>query len=141
MIYSGTHSLTLREDKGTRLTVSEVDGNFKYLNNLASSSASQESYRNLTYSDFVANSFTVSTTDTYLFVECPIAQYLNIYLPDPADMPGKKLSFVKTDNNYENEVTLHGTFNSETFYSLYGWGSTATFVSNGNSWWLVYNWG
>ena len=56
-------------------------------------------------------------------------------------MPGKKLSFVKTDNNYENEVTLHGTFNSETFYSLYGSGSTATFVSNGNSWWLVYNWG
>lgn len=141
MIYSGTHSLTLREDKGTRLTVSEVDGNFKYLNNLASSSASQESYRNLTYSDFVANSFTVSTTDTYLFVECPIAQYLNIYLPDPADMPGRKLSFVKTDNNYENEVTLHGTFNSETFYSLYGWGSTATFVSNGITWWLVHNWG
>ena len=141
MIYSGTHSLTLREDKDTRLTVSEVDGNFKYLNNLASSSASQESYRNLTLSDFVTNSFTASTTDTYLFVECPIAQYLNIYLPDPADMPGKKLSFVKTDNNYENEVTLHGTFNVDTFYSLYGSGSTATFVSNGIAWWLVHNWG
>ena len=141
MIYPGTHSLTLREDTNNRLSIEEVDSNFKYLNNLASSTAQQESYRNLTYSDFVANSFTASTTDTYLFVECPIAQYLNIYLPDPADMPGKKLSFVKTDSNYENEVTLHGTFNNDTFYSLYGSGSTATFVSNGNSWWLVYNWG
>lgn len=140
MIYPGTHTLTLREDKETRLSVSEVDDNFKYLNNLASSVTS-ESYRNLTYSDFVQNSFTVETTDTYLFIECPIANYLDVYLPNPEDMAGKKLVFVKTDDNYENSITLHGSFNNETLYYLNGSGSTVTFISNGNSWWLIDNWG
>ena len=34
MIYSGTYSLTLREELNRKLHSSEIDGNFKYLNNL-----------------------------------------------------------------------------------------------------------
>jgi len=37
MIYPGTFSLTLRESKETRLSVEEMDDNFKFLNNLADS--------------------------------------------------------------------------------------------------------
>lgn len=34
MIYSGTYSLTLREELNRKLHSLEIDGNFKYLNNL-----------------------------------------------------------------------------------------------------------
>jgi len=146
MIYSGTHSLTLREDKDTRLTVSEVDGNFKYLNNLASSSASQDSYRILSEIDFdlISNgywsegTFSVSTMDTYLFVNLSMYTTLNMYLPDPSDMTGKKLVFIKTDNNSENQIYLNGVFyNNETIYYLNGGGYSVTFVSDGSTWWRI----
>jgi hypothetical protein len=137
MIYSGTHSLTLREDKDTRLSIQEMDNNLKFLNNLALSATPQESYRLLTISDFYENSCLVSTTDTYLFIDCPFNAYLSLYLPTPAEMPGKKLVFIKTDNHYENYVALHGTFNNESIYHLNNSGQNATFVSDGNTWWLI----
>ena len=34
MIYDGTYSLTLRESKDGRLSVEDMDNNFKFLNNL-----------------------------------------------------------------------------------------------------------
>ena len=37
MIYPGTYSLTLRESTDGRLSVEDMDNNFKFLNNLAES--------------------------------------------------------------------------------------------------------
>jgi hypothetical protein len=140
MIYPGTYNLTLREDKDTRLSVSELDGNFKYLNNLASESYLKLSYDNenvYQIGDTNQYGFTLSNIYTYIFFECVESTDLFVYIPLPEDQTGKKIVFTKTDTGIDNTVILEGLFSDDTEYILDGKGHSVTFLSDGVTWWKI----
>jgi len=99
-----------------------------------------ETYKSLTISDFTSNVYNILTTDNYLFVNVPVASYLQMVFPPASSMAGKKLIITKTDNNYENSLQLQGTFNNSYYYTLNSSGQSATFFSDGTTWWLVAIW-
>jgi hypothetical protein len=99
-----------------------------------------ETYKSLTISDFTSNVYNILTTDNYLFVNVPVASYLQMVFPSASSMAGKKLIITKTDNNYENSLQLQGTFNDSSTYTLNSSGNSVTFFSDGTTWWLVASW-
>lgn len=122
-------SLVLREEIGRKLTISEVDGNFIYLENL--------SLRNIEFIDTSFNGLTLSSTASIFFCNSSYAD-TTVNLPDASLMIGKELKFINVDNNYEGSFNINGPFfDSSSYYNLNGLGHTLTIISNGSAWWMI----
>jgi hypothetical protein len=125
-------SLILRSEVGRRLTINEVDGNLLYLQNLANTNTNINLSINNSF-----NGATLSSTASIFFCDSSYS-YTSVNLPDVAEMTGKELRFISTDDNYEGSFTLNGPFyDSSNNYNLNGFGHTLTIVSDGSVWWIL----
>ena len=126
-------SLILRSQVGRRLTISEMDGNFTYLENLAQSGGGG-SVKNIGNAD---DNINLLTTDFNIFVS--VSTPITINMASPADMPGETVRFVRKDQFGEVYCIINGTFgNGSSTYYLYGYSyNSVTFLSDGESWYVV----
>jgi len=83
-------------------------------------------------------SYTLTTNNLSIFVNCPVYQNINLTLPNASSMIGELITIIKTDNNYENYIEIYGTFiNGGTSYSLNSFGQVVKFLSDGTTYWQV----
>ena len=126
-------SLILRGEIGRRLTISELDGNFLYLENLAISNGSVSV---LNYES--NNNDTISPTASIIFVSSDhLYSAFELTLPTPA--VGWKYTIVRTDtSNSENMIIINGSFfNGDTSYWLSYSGSNVVIIYDGSVWHIL----
>lgn len=104
-----------------------------YLQNLAMSNSDNI----IQFIDSSYSGLTLSSTASVFFCNSNYS-YTTVNLPDVADMQGKELKFINTDNNYEGYFNINGPFYDESgYYNLNGLGHTLTIISDGNLWWIL----
>ena len=126
-----TYSLITRSQKGSKLTTTEMDDNLLYLEELALSTSSGYSF--LTYANTGA---TISTSTVFVGVDS--YNFMTLYLPTDSIWIGVEIRVIKTDNSYENSVTINGNFyNGDTTYGLYGRGQVLKTIFDGDQYWIL----
>ena len=123
-------SLTLRRDINRKLSISEIDNNFIFLQDLNTDN-------NTLFIDPSYNNTTLSSTASVFFVNTPFS-YTTVTLPDASIMIGKELKFINTQNNYEASFNISGPyFDESSTYNLNGFGHTLVIISDGSVWWIL----
>ena len=136
-----TYSLVTREGKGSKLTITEMDGNLLYLQQLAQSNgatgpagpAGSNNVVFLTYEN--SNNTTISSTASIIFASNDSGyEYLNLTLPTPTI--GWQMTIVRTDQyNSENGIIINGSFFSgDSNYSLSYSGTNVVIIFDGSVW-------
>ena len=134
MIYPGTYSITLREDKGSKLTSQEMDSNIKYLNNLSGTGGINTVFSITASSD----GWTIPDILSNALIFANIEAYTGININLPANpLPGQQMVFIKTDNNSEGELSISGTFSDGNSNLILYTQQSYTLVSDGLSWYIT----
>ena len=137
-----TYSLTLREligpsgstTKGAKLSTSELDGNFIYLQNLATTQVGGVVVLNYESN----NNDTISATASVVLVSSDTTYYtFNLNLPTPTI--GWQMTIIRTDNFMsENFISIIGSFfGGGSYFGMSVSGLVVVIVFDGTVWHII----
>jgi hypothetical protein len=137
MTYSGTYSLTLREEKGDLLTINEVDGNFKFLNNLAltNSNSGNVGSGSILSLDGSQNNITLADDISAIFAYLGNSDYISVTLPHGT--AGQVVNILKTDSDSENNLSVYGSFFGGDDHISISNSNVYMIISDGNLWYVM----
>ncbi len=134
-----TYSLTTREGKGSKLTISEMDNNLLYLQALAASASAApipwvNNYTPIFLTYDTGNNTTIPATASIIYVSNTTDNVMNLVLATASYAP---LIIIRNDPDYfgENSIQLNGEFFAGgTTYLLNATGYNVSIAYDGTYW-------
>lgn len=83
----------------------------------------------------VTDSYTAARRDGVII--CNFASTLDVFLPDPADVPEKRVTVVRIGARVDISDSAGGTISGSSTISIGTAYGARAFISDGSAWWLI----